>query len=214
MKFLWPALGDVPEGFDGVFVTPGYGISKGVKSGMPWASDNGGFNGFDYTKFRTHLDLLVPYKDTCLFVAAPDKLCDCKTTMDMFYKYQPMISDWNLAFIAQDGQELLDFPDESLWTTLFIGGSSNWKDSSGSIDCIKRAQAIGKRIHIGRVNRYKRYQLFAKLAGSNEFTCDGTRVRYERTKTIADWLSYMGKEHEVDESYQIHLPLLSSNCAG
>lgn len=214
MKFLWPALGVVPDGFNGVFVTPGYGMAYGIKNGMQWASDNGGYKGFEWDKFKKHLDLLQPYKDRCLFIAAPDKLADCKETIDMFNEYQPLLSEWSLAFIAQDGQELLDFPDTRLWSTLFIGGSSGWKDSSGAIDCIKRAQELGKQIHIGRVNRYKRYKLFASLYGSKDFTCDGTRLRFERDKAIADWLSMMRKEHNTNEEYQLRFPIFVCNYSG
>lgn len=73
---------------------------------------------------------------------------------------------------------------------LFIGGSTEWKLSKEADLCIKIAQEHGKRIHVGRVNWWQRYSHFRLLEGSEDFTCDGTRPRYGKDKTLKDWLRY------------------------
>ena len=60
-----------------------------------------------------------------------------------------------------------------------------------AVSVIKRAQRAGKHIHIGRVNWGRRYRLFAVLQGSEDFTYDGTRSRYDgREKTLRAWRGY------------------------
>jgi hypothetical protein len=77
---------------------------------------------------------------------------------------------------------------------LFIGGSTEWKIGPGALECIKRAQELGKRIHIGRVNWKKRYEHFRQIKGSENFTCDGTRQKYEGIKKAMEaWAGYQEK---------------------
>jgi hypothetical protein len=137
------------------------------------------------------LETLSTYKSTCLFITCPDVIGDAMATLALFKKYTDRFFGWPVAFVAQDGQEGLDFPPLHQWDCLFIGGSTTWKMSEAAIDCIVRARSIGKHIHIGRVNWYQRYKHFASLKDSEHFTCDGTRVRYERTKAIHAWRAYM-----------------------
>lgn len=183
MKFLAPSGGKHPFG---IFVNPNvYGVPAGITSGKVWAADNGAFTGLDEKKFSDLLVRLEPYKNTCLFVAVPDVVGDASKTIELFSQWKDRLSGWPLAFVAQDGQESLPFPDG--FDALFIGGTTAWKESPAAIECIKRAQAAGKHIHIGRVNWGRRYNLFAQIEGSESFTCDGTRMRYGRDECIKDW---------------------------
>lgn len=209
MKFLVPTGGFVDSRF-GIMTHPGhYGISAGIKSGMPWASDNQAFTGkFNALEYATWLKKFEPYRDSCLFVVIPDVVGDANKTLELYAKYRdnPMYDGWPVAFVAQDGQEYLPLPD--YFDTLFIGGTTNWKVSQAAIECIKIAQALGKRIHIGRVNYGKRYNWFAGLPGSEDFTCDGTRVRYEGYKALRQWAQYMASPR------QLHLPVSGGDCDG
>lgn len=192
MLFLAPIGGFVDQEF-GILTSPSMrGIPAGIKAGMKWGADNNAFTkGFDPDKFFPWLEMLRPYQSTCLFVCCPDVVGSAKETLSLFETYRPKFSGWPVAFVAQDGQENLEFPEVYLWSCLFVGGSIEWKLGDGAKKCIDKARILNKHIHIGRVNRFKRYRHFADLDESCKFTCDGTRVRYERDKTIIDWKEYM-----------------------
>lgn len=190
--FLVPTGGFIDHRF-GIMTHPGHwGVSSGIANGMKWAADNQAFTkGFDPKIFFPWLEKMSIYRSTCLFVACPDVVGDAKQTLKLFDKWHGNFDGWSVAFVAQDGQEDLEFPPSDQWQALFIGGSTIWKMSDGAIECIKRAQKLGKHIHIGRVNYMRRYRHFASLEGSEGFTCDGTRIRFGRDKAIEDWKKYM-----------------------
>jgi hypothetical protein len=124
-----------------------------------------------------------------LFVAGGDVVGDARATLATFEKFSSGFGGWPLAYVAQDGAENLPIPQSA--AALFLGGSTEWKLSPDAIKVIKRGQARGLHIHIGRVNWQRRYNAFRVLAGSDEFTCDGTRQRFEGIeKTAAAWSSY------------------------
>jgi hypothetical protein len=132
---------------------------------------------------------MLPYRSNCIFLAGGDIVCDAKATLETYEEFEHYFSPWPLAYVAQNGAEDLPIPDSC--SAVFIGGDTEWKCSMAAVSVIKRAQALGKHIHIGRVNWGKRYRIFRVLAGSEGFTCDGTRTRYDgRLKTLAAWHSY------------------------
>jgi len=193
MRFLYPSGGDVDV--YGYITTPGHlGIPIGIKNNKPWAADNQAFkDGFNADVFFPWLETMIPYRDNCLFVSCPDKIGDAEETLKLFEQWKGSFLGWPLAFVAQDGQEGLPFPSDG-WSTLFVGGSTKWKESEAAISAIKQAQLLGRHIHIGRVNWRRRYQMFAMITGSEDFTCDGTRPRYDGTeKTIEAWNGYREK---------------------
>ena len=193
MKHLLASGGVTNHAF-GILTTPSHkGIPEGVINGMAWAADNEAYTKpFDadiYFHWLYHV--MLPYRDKCLFVTVPDCVGNSTETLRLFEEWHPYYQDWITAFVAQDGQDEMEFPDPDLWQVLFIGGTNQFKDSYAAISCIKRAQALGKRIHIGRVNYWQRYQFFSKLEGSDEFTCDGTAHRFITVgKAIKLWSSY------------------------
>jgi hypothetical protein len=192
MMFLAPIGGRLDSGF-GVLVSPGTrGIAQGVRDGKPWAADNQAFTkGFNAPRFFDWLAMMEPYRSTCLFAVCPDVVGDATETLALFSQYRPAFTDWPVAFVAQDGQENLDFPPADEWQALFIGGSTVWKMGHGAEACIRRAQDLGKHIHIGRVNFFRRYQHFASIEGSERWTCDGTRTHYGKDLALEDWQKYM-----------------------
>jgi hypothetical protein len=214
VKFLWPGGGLVDARF-GYLTAPNHlGIIAGIQAGYEWGGDLGCKEGpsfvkrIDYLKIQLWLETMDPYKNKCLFIAGGDIVGDAKETSLSFSEFSQKVPSWPLAFIAQDGQEYLDFPPTSLWCCLFVGGSTAWKLSVGAEKCIRRAQEIGKHIHIGRVNWWKRYQHFENMEGSNEFTCDGSRIRFGRDKALVDWLRYMEAPHQP----RLFVP--DSDCSG
>lgn len=151
----------------------------------------------------------TPFRRSCLFCVCPDRVGDAAETLDLFAKWHRFFDGWPVAFVAQDGQEDLDFPDEQLWECLFVGGSTRWKMSLAAEECILRGQAMGKHIHIGRVNKWRRYQHFRAMGGSDEWTCDGTTQRFMGIQAAQDlWSSYMARD------YQLRLAFLGGDSGG
>lgn len=188
MQFLLPVGGVIDSRFGVLTSYQHGGVCAGIKGGMRWAADNGAFTKtFDPYKFAAFLELLKPYRDTCIFVAVPDVLGNCVITRFLWRHWQPALSHWPLAFVAQDGET--DIPDGA--SAVFIGGSTEWKESAAAVAIIQIAQRRGLHVHIGRVNWKARYDKFNLLPGSEGFTCDGTRTRFDgRKKTMVAWAGY------------------------
>jgi hypothetical protein len=198
VKFFLPSGGVVDEQF-GIMTTPAHkGIPIGIKAGLEWCADNQCYTqGFDPPAFFAWLDSMRPYHSKCLFVPVPDVVGDAGATLDKFWRWHKHFGGWPIAFVAQDGQELLSFPDNRLWSVLFIGGTTEWKLSAACERVIANGQSIGKHIHIGRVNWWERYEHFRSLPGSDDFTCDGTRQRFDGIEnTMAAWIDYMERTYQ------------------
>ena len=153
---------------------------NGIQDGRVWCMDNGVFTGaFSEADFWAKLVQMKPYKETCLFVVAPDVVANAIATMSAYRYWGGHIkeSGWPVAFAAQDGQELFDFPPE--YDALFIGGSTEWKMSTAADDCILRAKAQQKWVHVGRVNSQRRIRHF-QLMGVD--SVDGTTVCFAPDK--------------------------------
>lgn len=171
--YLWPCSSTM-TGF-----SAGYGVltspqkrtaEKPIREGRWWAMDNAAFkNGFNAERFFVHLAKLEAYRDRCLFVTVPDRVGDANTTLQLWHEWSPRIVGWPLAFVAQDGQEDLPFPEGCAW--VFIGGTDDFKLGAAGRICVKRALQEGKHVHIGRVNSQKRYRYFEALGAHS---CDGT----------------------------------------
>lgn len=191
MMYLWPQSGSMthlPEAF-GVITQPGNGmVPLGIVfEGRSWACDNGAFTRFDKAAYLAHLERLRPYRNTCLFVVVPDVVGNAVATLELYENWRAWfrLTDWPLAFVAQDGQEDLPLPD---FDWLFIGGSTRWKMGAGARYCVEQAHKLGKPVHVGRVNSWRRYQYFKSLGARS---CDGTHPIYEPDKasiTIAEWM--------------------------
>lgn len=191
MRFLAPVGGYISPHLAGVLTSPAHkGIPLAVVNGASWAADNQAFTGFDPERFFPWLDSMTPYRSTCLFVACPDAVGDYEATRRLWQKWYPHLRGWPVAYVGQDGET--DIPTEA--AALFVGGSTDWKLSEQAADLIRLAQARGLRVHVGRVNWGKRYRHFRLMAGSEYFTCDGTRTRYDgKEKTITAWINYQNQ---------------------
>lgn len=157
---------------------------------IAWAADNEAFSkGFDPDKFFPWLETHEDIRDKCLFVVVPDSVGNSIETLSLFRQWVRYFEGWPVAFAAQDGQENLPLPN--YYDALFVGGSTEWKTSEAAASVIRLAQKEGKHIHIGRVNWFKRYKHFRLMKGSESWTCDGTRQRFDgREKTMKAWKEY------------------------
>jgi hypothetical protein len=140
-----------------------------------WAMDNGCFTGFDAGAFVRMLERFA-HVPGCLFVTAPDVVGDAASTLALWPFWSQLIMGVGrrAAFVAQDGLH----PDRVPWETLideagalFIGGSTEYKESEAVRSLCGYAKARGIWVHWGRVNGKRRYELALK-AGCDSI--DGT----------------------------------------
>lgn len=188
MKFLLPIGGELPPGFIGILTSPGHrGVPSAIRAGAPWAADNQAFTqGFNPAIFFAWLDSMMPWRDQCLFVACPDVVGSHTDTRRLWDQWIDHFAGWPVAFVGQDGETGIPAGAHAL----FLGGTTKWKLSTDADALIALARRRGLHVHIGRVNGGRRYRHFRMLPGSDAFTCDGTRIRYEREKCLADWRMY------------------------
>jgi hypothetical protein len=190
MKFLVPVGGVVDDAFGILTTYQHHGIVAGIRAGLPWAADNCAFGDkFDADRFLAWLPKMQEFRPTCLFVVAPDAVGNSEATRTRWQEWQPKLTGWPLAFACQDGQLPDEIPTDC--DVVFIGGTTTWKLSESATACIRWAQANGKGVHVGRVNWGKRYAHFRIMRGSEHFTTDGTRTRFEGTeRTLRAWKQY------------------------
>lgn len=154
---------------------------KPQKPEQRFAMDNGAFASFSSSAFVNLLNRHHERMALCRWVAVPDVVADARRTLEVFHHWRGRneLSGWPLAFVCQDGQEHLPIP----WTkieAIFIGGSTDWKMSNAASACIKAAKAIGKWVHVGRVNTAARMEHFERLGADS---IDGTGLaRYSHMR--------------------------------
>lgn len=143
--------------------------------------DNGAFGNFDAALFLRLVERESPRRDLCRFVTVPDVVGDAMRTLEVFsiWRRKPELAGWPLALVVQNGQEHLPIPWAHI-AAIFIGGDTAWKEGPGAMACLKAAKALGKWIHVGRVNTPGRYEHFKK-AGADSI--DGTGLaRYSHMR--------------------------------
>ena len=138
----------------------------------PWAIDNGAFARFDAKAFQALLAREFHHRENCLFVTCPDVVGSARRTLEVFEHWRPQLDGWAVALACQDGQEDLPIPWNDIGA-VFIGGSTQFKVSEAAKQVIKAAQALGKWVHVGRVNDPARFEYFDNLGADS---CDGTGI--------------------------------------
>jgi hypothetical protein len=151
-----------PTGCFGRLLSPRSGNEVGgiVAGGLPWACDNDAFSraGFDPAAFRRMLGRISGWP-RCRFVACPDVPFDPVATLARFEAWAPEIgaAGQPVALVGQDGCEDLDLPWDR-FDAFFVGGSDGWKESHAAMALCDRAWALGKWVHVGRVNTFRRFR--------------------------------------------------------
>ena len=131
--------------------------------------DNGGFSGAKPEAFSRILKRQFEHRDNCLFAAVPDKVGDHKDTASMWEDYQHLADGYKKAFVVQDGFD--EWPKNA--DGIFIGGSTEFKDSYEVEQIVKSALDSKMHVHIGRVNTFDRFYHFHRLGAH---TCDGSGI--------------------------------------
>lgn len=143
--------------------------------GQPWAADNGRYANPSYYTDEKYLGWLRRHwhaLDRCLFATAPDVVGDAAATLELSLPMLARIHEvgYPAALVAQDGLTEPMIP-WTLFETLFIGGSTEWKLSPGAHALIVAAKRRGKWVHMGRVNSLRRYRAAAAMGCDS---ADGT----------------------------------------
>jgi hypothetical protein len=163
-----------------------------------WAADTGCYanpEGYDDDRWLAWLEQRLPWRDRCLFAAAPDRVGDPVATLALARPVLPSIRSlgFRAALVAQDGIEHMPIPWDE-FDALFMGGSTRWKLSEAAYALSAEADARGKWTHMGRVNSWSR--LAAATVGGCR-SADGTTIafnpgRYE--PEILRWLDRLDRQ--------------------
>jgi hypothetical protein len=162
----------------GFMATPRDGQFKKAISTLPfWAADNRCFSEsekFDLDKYCAWLERLEVHRPKCLFAATPDVVGDAIKTLERSIPTMPIIrrTGYPVAFVAQDG---ISYVPWFSFDVLFIGGTDAFKLSSQVRSLVLEAKARRKRVHMGRVNSWKRYR-YAREIGCD--SVDGTCIAF------------------------------------
>lgn len=165
-------------GLIGMMCTP---AERRSPAGVPvWAADNGCF-GKGYPGDAAWVAWLrkhAAHASRCLFATAPDVVGDAVATLARSEPWLPVIRQlgYPAALVAQDGLESLDVPWDA-FDVLFVGGSTEWKLGDAARALCLEARARGKRVHVGRVNGWRRWQIADVMAGPDG-SCDGTKLAF------------------------------------
>lgn len=144
---------------------------RAVELGASWAADNDCFVRYDPVAILRMLDRFRDIPN-CLFVNAPDVVRNHKSTLTMFWYWQPIISAYGypVAFTLQNGVSLDAVPFDYC-DALFIGGDTDFKFSLLVRSIVAEAKRRGKWVHNGRVNSIQRI-IYSRVIGCDSF--DGT----------------------------------------
>lgn len=159
-----------------------------------WAADNGCFANPDLNvdDYLAWLRDLSAFQETCLFATAPDVVGDAQTTWERSEPVLPKLRElgYAAALVAQDGIENSRIQWHA-FDCLFIGGTTEWKLSGDAFSIIKEALSLGKWVHMGRVNSFRRL-LRARYYGCH--STDGTQLSFapdRRLEQLERWLDFL-----------------------
>lgn len=156
----------------GLLVTPQSSLHHQIPTYRWWAADNAMFtNAVTEAEWVCWLATLP--RDGCLFATAPDVVGEWRASWKRSKPWLRVIRDLGFpaAVVAQDGMTVADLHRTAAeWDVLFVG-STEWKESQTVLDLIAAAKQLGRHVHVGRVNSWRRLEHFA-AAGVD--TVDGT----------------------------------------
>ncbi|WP_449060618.1 hypothetical protein, partial [Planomonospora algeriensis] len=170
------------------------------------------------------LETLLPHAATNLFVTAPDVVGDAAATLERAADMIPRIraaGHRRVALVAQNGLERLAVPWDT-FDVLFLGGGpecapcgyvrphratgkhcprcaaplAEWKTGPAAGRLAREALTRGKRVHMGRVNSYRR------LVRAHEFGCfsaDGTYITFGPDVNLPRVLRWLADIRELEK---------------
>lgn len=164
-----------------------------------WAIDNLAFKAFDSAAFLRTLEVFYQVPG-CLFAAAPDIVGDAAATRDAWPFWSKVIRGLGLrpAFVLQDGITAETVPwDEDI--AVFVGGTTEFKESDHARSLIGIAKARGVWVHVGRVNGRRRYQMMLK-AGADSIDGTGFSIAPDTNIPLAEeWRNETAQQPELGD---------------
>jgi hypothetical protein len=163
----------------GLMIQPGMGNGVAPLQFWGWGGDNGCFaqgDAFDAGDWLEWAAGLRRYRDHCLFIVAPDVILDAEATLIRSLPYLPTIRQLGFpaAFVSQNGCRSDLVPWDQI-DVLFVGGDDAWKLGEPSWGLCTEAKRRGKRVHMGRVNSFRRLKACA-ISGVD--SADGTYLKF------------------------------------
>ncbi len=138
----------------GQLLTP---LTRFSNCGVGFGIDNGAFSGLRVDAFRALLERERENRERCRFVVAPDVVCSQRRTLELFARWRERLIGWPIALAIQNGVEQFDLPWDEI-EAVFVGGDDPFKTSQPVLHVIRTAQALGKWVHVGRVNGPERFR--------------------------------------------------------
>lgn len=177
----------------GLMMQPGNSLYRWAGGYPGGAIDNGCFaGGWTEGYWLRWLRDFAPRNS--LFAVVPDVLADPVATNARWTHYAAKVRrlGFPLAYVAQDGVRARDIPWSEV-DVLFIGGTTDWKESPAVEGLLLDAQWRGKRTHMGRVNTYRRLQL-ARDWGCE--SADGTLLGFGCKKNLPILVRFLDRLDE------------------
>lgn len=184
----------------GLMLSPGMGNSVAPLQFWQHGLDNGCFaqgDRFDAGDWLEWLASLRRYRALTLFAVAPDVVGDAEGTYERSTPYLPTIRQLGFptAFVSQNGCRSGLVPwEQTDW--LFVGGDDAWKLGEPSWALCHEAKSRGKRVHMGRVNSFRRLRA---CAVSDVDSADGTYLKFGPD---TNWPKMVGWLDEINLSGQ------------
>jgi hypothetical protein len=180
----------------GALLTPHTG-NEPPPEPMEWAADNACFGGLDAPAFLRFLARLVESPRKPSWVCCPDVVADMGATLDLYDRWAPCMRSLGLpvALVLQDGAERLKWRGRFPWmfaseiAAVFVGGSTQWKESEHAEMLAKQAKDSGLLVHVGRVNTERRIHRIAKWGCVDTFDGSGwSRWGSKRIPLAVKWI--------------------------
>lgn len=152
--------------------TPGTNYALIDDPKVEWAADNFFYTDQDVEAWLRFIDRFDENRQRRpLFVTLPDMPFDAMRTLELFQHFKKRTNELPRALVLQDGIERVQIPWDDI-KAVFIGGSDRFKYSPEAIRAAKTAKALGKHVHVGRVNTAARVRNWLSLAD----TIDGSGI--------------------------------------
>lgn len=146
----------------------------------------------------------------CVFVVAPDVFDrssgrgDCEATWARSGPYLEKVRalGFPVALALQDGAEghLPTWDEAERWDCAFIAGSTTWKLSQDAWCCVHEAMLMGKWVHVGRVNTWRRLHALSYWPVDS---VDGTRLKHTGPNDphLPAWIEALAARKEMFPAY-------------
>lgn len=181
------------------------GSQRGPYAHLPYALDNGRFScwskgvEWDEAAYMALLEwAFMAGRDgqRPIWALVPDVVADRDATLREWERWLPIVKSFGfpLAFAVQDGMLAADVPTEA--EVVFIGGSTAWKWLQAPYFC-----QHFPRVHIGRVNSYRRLVMAEKCGAES---VDGTGWGRGDRAQLAGLLQYLreasGEQPRIEQA--------------